>query len=525
MDNIAVIKRCQDSRNKPEKMKKFILIVLLSNFYTLFAQPNTDVYLFDIVEKNGIISFENMQVIANQSDYENQPSFYDNNTLLFVATRNGQTDIVKYQIDERIYAWYTDTPGGSEYSPRRIPDSDDISAVRLDTTGLQRLYRYKTSGKDTLLIDQLKVGYYVWDTKDQLISSVLVKNGMNLMLNYLPENKNNTIDMNVGRSLHRIPKTKLLSFISNKGGAEKVSSFEPVTGEIKDLINLPASAQDMCWYDDKIAFVPIKNTIAKASSKKIGLKAVHTFGQKEIYNITRMAISPDKKHLALVTDQNPELLLNNSVSAFNRADLNGFVSCFSDSVMVSNFPEQLMYSGIDELKKNYADYFSSQLVPTQVKVVNRIQLPNWIIDEEEVTKDSGSNYQAVLYKIQRGQIEKMSFIHDENASDPRNLVALEEQLEVYNYRNLDAFCDYFIDNIEMIDDGNDLVLSGKEAVKQHYADFFEKAKDLTREVLNRIVIGNTIVDEEIVKIGTGTFRNVVVYEMSNGLIKRITFIR
>jgi len=124
-------------------MKKLALLVLLSSVYSLFAQPNTNIYLYDIVEKSGKISFENMRAISDQNGYENQPSFYDKNTLLFVADRNGQTDIVKYNINERSYKWVTNTPGGSEYSPNRIPDSDDISAVRLDTTGLQRLYRYK----------------------------------------------------------------------------------------------------------------------------------------------------------------------------------------------------------------------------------------------------------------------------------------------------------------------------------------------------------------------------------------------
>lgn len=506
-------------------MKKVTLIIFLSSVYSLFAQPNTNIYLYDIVEKNGVITFENMQEIANTNGYENQPSFYDNNTLLFSATRNGQTDIAKYNINSRSYEWVTNTPGGSEYSPLRIPESEDISAVRLDTTGLQRLYRYYKTGQDSVLLEKLKVGYHVWDTDEQLMTAVLVKGKMNLMMNYLPEKKNSTVDMQVGRSMHKIPKTKLISYISNAGGAEIVSSYDPLTNEIDDIINLPASAQDMCWYDEKVAFVPVKNTIAKATAKKIGLTAIQTFKEKEIYNITRMAVSPNQKYLALVTDENPEILLDQQVSFFNARNLENFASCFTDSVTVSNFPNDSLYSGRHNLKEGYANFFEKNESPIKAEVLKRFMISDIVIDQERITKDGKSYEQAAIYEIDRGLISSMSFIQDNSPTDPRNEVTLKDQLEVYNFRNISGYASYFIDNIEIIDYADGLHLSGKEAVVKYYGEFFEKAKELEKEVINRMVIGNTIIDEELVTIGTGKFRSVVVYEMSNGLVKRVSIFK
>ncbi len=506
-------------------MKKAALIILLSSVYSLFSQQNTNVYLYDIVEKNGVITFENMQAIANTNGYENQPSFYDNNTLIFSASRNGQTDIAKYDINSRSYEWVTNTPGGSEYSPLRIPESNDISAIRLDTTGLQRLYRYYETGQDSVLLDKLKVGYHLWDNEKQLMTAVIVKGKMNLMMNYLPEKKNSTVDMEVGRSMHKIPNTKLISYISNAGGAEIVSSYDPATNEINDIINLPASAQDICWYDEKIAFVPVKNTIARATAKKIGLTAIQTFKEKEIYNITRMAVSPNQKYLAVVTDENPEILLDRQVSNFNAMNLEGFASCFTDSVSVTNFPSDTLYTGANNLKDKYANFFAKQTDSVKAEVLKRFMISDMVIDQERISKDGNSYTQAAVYKIDRGLISSMSFIQDNSPTDARNEVALKDQLEVYNFRNLSAYASYFIDNIEIVDYADDLTLSGKEAVSKFYGDFFEKAKELEKEVVNRIVIGNIIIDEEIVTIGTGQFRSIVVYEMSNGMIKRVSIFK
>lgn len=198
-------------------MKHAIILFVIFLSVKTFAQPNTEVHLVDIIKVDGKITLANLRNISNNQGYDNQPSFYDDNTILFSSTRNRQTDIAKYNISTDSISWITNTPEGSEYSPLRIPNSDNISAIRLDTTGLQRLYLNDIkNGKSAPLIADLKVGYHVWDTDQQLVTAVLVKDGMNLMLNYLPEDKNNTVDESVGRSLHKIPNTNLVSFIHLK---------------------------------------------------------------------------------------------------------------------------------------------------------------------------------------------------------------------------------------------------------------------------------------------------------------------
>jgi len=164
-------------------MKRYLFVIGLLLNLVLSAQPNTEVYLAEIISVDGKTTLKNPINISNNEGYDNQPSFYDDNTVLFSSTRNGQTDIAKYDISSGKISWLTDTPGGSEYSPLRIPGSNDISAIRLDTTGLQRLYRYDSNdGSSEKIRKDAKVGYHVWHSKDILVNTVLVENGMDLIV-------------------------------------------------------------------------------------------------------------------------------------------------------------------------------------------------------------------------------------------------------------------------------------------------------------------------------------------------------
>jgi len=101
---------------------------------------------------------------------------------------------------------------------------------------------------------------------------------------------------------------------------------------------------------------------------------------------------------------------------------------------------------------------------------------------------------------------------------------VQRQLNAYNARNLQAFIDTYSDDVELYNYPNQLIGKGMDALKR-YESFFANTPNLYCEIKKRIVIGNKVIDHENVRAGTGTLNAVAVYEVKNGKIIKVTFIR
>jgi hypothetical protein len=284
------------------KMKTFLLLLLLTcTSFLSFSQPNTEVFLFDLDTNNGVFAISNIKNISNNEGYDNQPSFLDNNTILYSGTRNGQTDIAKYSINYDSKIWINHTEG-SEYSPLKIPNTKAVSAIRLDKDGTQFLYKYSLrNGESEILIDEIIIGYQVWYNENMLISSVLEDGGLSLYVSNLIEHKNYKYDTNISRSLHNIPNTNLVSYVSKQNETWAIKSLNPITGELKSIANTLPNAEDMCWLPNGSMLMGKDNKLYTYNPKKdLDWKEVSSLKKYAISNITRLAISPDGKKLALV---------------------------------------------------------------------------------------------------------------------------------------------------------------------------------------------------------------------------------
>jgi Tol biopolymer transport system component len=285
-------------------MSHFTNLLFLCMAHFLFCQTNTEVYLFDLVSENGSLRLVHPRNISNTIGYDNQPAFIDADSILFSSTRNEQTDIALYSIRNKKMTWITDTAIGSEYSPLKIPNQNALSAIRLDTTGLQRLYRYDmATGASTELLNDLKVGYQVWYDDEMLVCTVLVGNGMDLVVSDLKKNTNTTVAKNVGRSLHKIPNATLVSYINKQDPNWTIRSLDPKTGKSLDILSMPTQVEDMCWLPDGTILMPDQQRILQFTpSKDQNGRVFHQFTEKGIKSISRMTVSPDGKHMAIVVD-------------------------------------------------------------------------------------------------------------------------------------------------------------------------------------------------------------------------------
>lgn len=291
-------------------MKKITLFLAILVYSINYAQTNTNVFLFDTKLTNKEIKLLNFKNISNNKGYNNQPSFLDNFTLLYARTRNEQTDIAKYEIDSETTSWIN-TSEGSEYSPLKIPTKNEISAIRLDKDGTQKLYKYSLiNGTPTILIDSLVVGYHVWYNPKTIVTAVLDNDKMDLYISDLKTGKNTKIEENIGRSLHKIPNSELISFISKKNEKWSIKSFNPNTKEIKFIANTIANTEDMCWLVDGTMLAGKNDTLYRFTPSKENAEWTEAVSLKKygIKNITRLTMSSGLK-LAMVAENTNEKLV------------------------------------------------------------------------------------------------------------------------------------------------------------------------------------------------------------------------
>ena len=505
-------------------MRKITFLLFLIISVILSAQSNTEVYLLDITTSNKKIELINLKNISNNEGYDNQPSFYDDNTILFSSTRNNQTDISKYTIEQGKSSWITETNSSSEYSPLKIPNTEKVSAIQLDTNGLQRLYQYSLeNGQSEVLLKNLKVGYHVWYDETILVSTVLVANRMDLVISNLKDKSNRTVYKNVGRSLHKIPNSNLISFISDEDEKSSIKSLDPISGSIKTIKVLPITIKDMCWLPDNTLLIPDGKTIFHLSTVDDAPISIIHFEEDEINEISRLSVSPNGKLLALVSEESPSIIVQKQVNAFNAGNLNDFAANFSENIVVQNFPNDTLYIGNAKLKSSYQRFFQNN-AKAHVKVVKRIIKKNLVIDEELVTIQGKEHHQAALYEIKNGEIISMSFIRDTQGA-PEVEAIVQEQFNTWNAKDIDSFVKTFSDDIKVYEYQNKLYIDGQKQLYDLFAELFTQSPDLHCEIANRIIIGNIIIDEEIISDKTDSHKALVIYEVEKGKIFRMTTFR
>ena len=387
-----------------------LLLFLLCPFFAV-AQSNTEVYLFTITPNENTITLTNQQNISNNDGYDNQPSFYNDNQVVFASTRNGQTDIASYNIRDKKVAWINDTGFGSEYSPTKIPNQKAISSIRLDTTGLQRLYRYDfKTGKHKEVVKDLVIGYHTWYSEDILISSVLANGGLDLVVSNLKEGTNYTQQKKIGRSLHKIPNSNLISYVSKENEKWEIKSLNPITGATQKIIETVPEAEDMCWLINGTILMPKGNIIYAFNPKTdTRWRMLTSFQDPNLYNITRVATNPTSSMLAIVSDISPEVIVQKQLDAYNARDIDAFLATYNNNIQLFDFPDKKTNEGKEELRTIF-DAFFKRTPDLHTEIKSRIVIGNKVIVQEYITAN-GNNFSAVvIYEVQNGRISKVTFI-------------------------------------------------------------------------------------------------------------------
>lgn len=287
-------------------MKKIIpLLVSLTGSLLAQQPPGTEILLFDLKVTKSSIQLLNPKNITNRTGYDNQPHFHPEKPLVYFssADETGRTDIVVYNYETGETKKFTNTPE-REYSPTVTPDEKFISCIIQRDNGSQDLGKYPIDGGEpTIIIDNLTVGYHAWINDDLLVLFVLGR--PNTLRQYsISEKKDQELAGNIGRSLHRIPGTKDISFIDKQGPEWLIKKYNSNNGTIEPIASTLPNREDMAWTaDGKILMSDGSNLYFIKPGKDSSWRQVAIPKETEIRGITRLAINRSSSKIAIVVDE------------------------------------------------------------------------------------------------------------------------------------------------------------------------------------------------------------------------------
>lgn len=282
------------------------LFVGLFTFCSLnaWAQPSTEVYLFDLKKQKDGYTLSSPVNVSDNPGYDNQPSFSaDGNTLLYTSWQSDeQTDIIQYNISKQSKTRFTETDG-SEYSPTQSSNGDLISAILLERNGRQLLWSYDVKNAEgDILVEDLKIGYHCWYDENTLFSFVL-GDPATLQRNDLQSGENLVIDQNIGRSLHRIPGKKWISYISKASDEWKVMALQVRNGKQKVIAETLPSVEDMAWMPNRTMVMGKGSQLYFRKWNDQSWTALFDLAKLQLRGITRVAINPDGTKIAVVVEE------------------------------------------------------------------------------------------------------------------------------------------------------------------------------------------------------------------------------
>ena len=106
-------------------------------------------------------------------------------------------------------------------------------------------------------------------------------------------------------------------------------------------------------------------------------------------------------------------------------------------------------------------------------------------------------------------------------------ILAQRQLDAYNAKDIETFAACYAQDVEIFDFPSPTpTMTGRATLRERYGKLFENAA-LHAALVGRVVIGNIAIDEESVSglIPDTLVRAVAMYEVSDGLIQRVWFLR
>lgn len=277
-----------------------------------FSQADTkttEIWLVDVVNKEGKLVFGNPQKITDNDYYDNQPCFSREGKFLYYSSMPDtvQADIYEYDVKKKTTRKLTNTPE-SEYQPQPIPfDKNLLSVVRVDTDKAQRFYSVNMDGTEFsyLAENEDSVAYYTWMNDTTVGMYKLNGQGGTLeQFDMIPLQSIILMTGGFGRCLQKVPQSPDLAFVTKpESGDWKIMRYKMETEERMLVGPTLPGEEDYCWTTYNSLLMGSKGKlyiydINQGDSGKWEEVADYT---KTIGSFYRLAFSPMGDKLAIVS--------------------------------------------------------------------------------------------------------------------------------------------------------------------------------------------------------------------------------
>jgi hypothetical protein len=272
----------------------FLFLLSFSSFSVAQKLPAYHLFLFDVLQGEDKYSLGKAQWLNqfNPNGYNNQPYFMSDDELYVTVQMpwdTTQTDIYALNLSKLTFEPVTNTPE-SEYSAKRIPNSNEFSVVRVDadTAKTQRLWRYPISrngkGKEVLKYYQ-SVGYYHWCSPESVLMFMVGKPSNYMQLTKLGSENTTRFPYEPGRcflangnQVSYVEKTNEDDWLLKKINPETLSSeiIIPTLNHSEDFALMPDGTYLMGKGSGLYQFRPKKDAdwVQIAELKGYGIKKI-----------------------------------------------------------------------------------------------------------------------------------------------------------------------------------------------------------------------------------------------------------
>lgn len=269
--------------------------------------PSTDIYLLNLASAQGALQLGEPVNITHRKGYDNQPSFTPDGESIFYTSihEDNQADIYRYNIEKKTTTRITATKE-SEYSPTVMPGGKTFSVVRIEADSAQRLWQFDWDGKNPkLILEKIKpVGYHAWGNNNTLALFVL-GNPFTLQIAHTQTGNAEIVADSIGRALQKIPGKEAISFVHKPSEKEWwIKEVDVATGKSTPLIPTLPGSEFHAWMPNGILLMAKGSMVYcwKPGEEK-RWKEIGNLQHARIKNITRLAISPNGKQLAIVAEE------------------------------------------------------------------------------------------------------------------------------------------------------------------------------------------------------------------------------